>query len=148
MRPSLLPSGLSALKYLTTVATLRCPVSAIVLGSGMFWRPASGTKPALSECAEKLPSTPARAQRSLAVSGKNRHYELASIMRRDFNVTAARCGWGDNAEDIIGELLAMVEPAIENVEKQLPAGFPEDVAHAIFEGIRSQAKRLQEQPPS
>jgi serine/threonine-protein kinase HipA len=88
-----------------------------------------------------------RAKLAMAVSGKNRHYELASIMRRHFNATAARCGWGDNAEDVIGELLAKVAPAIERVAKQLPEGFPDDVAHAIFEGIRSQAKRLQEQPP-
>lgn len=89
-----------------------------------------------------------RAKLAMAVSGKNRHYELASIMRRHFNVTAARSGWGDNAEDIIDELLTRVEPAIESVARQLPVGFPEDVAAAIFEGIRSQAKRLQEQPPT
>lgn len=89
-----------------------------------------------------------RAKLAMAVSGKNRHYELANIMRRHFNATAARCGWGDNAEDVIGELLAKAEPAIESVAKQLPTGFPEDVAHAIFKGIRSQAKRLQEQPPT
>lgn len=88
-----------------------------------------------------------RAKLAMAVSGKNRHYEIAQIMRRHFNATAARCGWGDNAEDLMGELLARVEPAIEDVASQLPAGFPEEVAGAIFEGMRSQAKRLQEQPP-
>ena len=67
-------------------------------------------------------------------------------MRRHFNVTAARSGWGDNAEDIIDELLAKVEDAIEAVAQQLPPGFPEDVASAIFEGLRTQARRLQEQP--
>lgn len=35
-----------------TVATLWWPVIAIVSGSGMFCRPASVTKPALSECAK------------------------------------------------------------------------------------------------
>jgi serine/threonine-protein kinase HipA len=89
-----------------------------------------------------------RAKLAMAVSGKNRHHELAKIMRRHFNATAARCGWGDNAEGVIGELLAAVEPAIDSVARQLPSGFPEDVAHAIFQGMRSQAKRLQEQPPT
>lgn len=83
---------------------------------------------------------------AMAVSGKNRHYNLATIMRRHFNATAARCGWAETAEDIIAELLAKVENAIEAASKQLPDGFPEDVATAIFEGMRSQAKRLQEQP--
>lgn len=86
------------------------------------------------------------ARLAMAVSGKNRHYHLASIMRRHFNATAARCGWGDNAEDIVGELLAKVEGAIDTVATQLPQGFPEDVATAIFEGMRAQAGRLQEQP--
>jgi serine/threonine-protein kinase HipA len=43
-------------------------------------------------------------------------------------------------------LLAKVEGAIEAVAQQLPPGFPEDVASAIFEGLRTQARRLQEQP--
>lgn len=86
------------------------------------------------------------AKLAMAVSGKNRHYHLATVMRRHFNATAARCGWGENAEDIIGELLAKVDGSIEAVAKQLPPGFPEDVATAIFEGMRTQARRLQEQP--
>ena len=83
---------------------------------------------------------------AMAVSGKNRHYNLATVMRRHFNATAAKCGWGETAEDMIGELLTKVDDAIESVSKQLPDGFPEDVATAIFEGMRSQAKQLQEQP--
>lgn len=86
------------------------------------------------------------AKLAMAVSGKNRHYHLATIMRRHFNATAAKCGWGENVEDIIGELLSKVDGAIETVAKQLPPGFPEDVATAIFNGMRTQAKRLQEQP--
>lgn len=86
------------------------------------------------------------AKLAMAVSGKNRHYHLATVMRRHFNATAAKCGWGENAEDIIGELLSKVDGAIETVAKQLPPGFPEDVATAIFKGMRTQARRLQEQP--
>jgi len=86
------------------------------------------------------------AKLAMAVSGTQRHYNLASIMRRHFNATAARCGWGDDAEDIIGELLAKVEGAVDAVAKQLPEGFPDDVATAIFEGMRTQARRLEAQP--
>ncbi len=39
-----------------------------------------------------------------------------------------------------------VESAIDTVATQLPQGFPEDVATTIFEGMRTQARRLQEQP--
>jgi serine/threonine-protein kinase HipA len=86
------------------------------------------------------------ARLAMAVSGKNRHYHLSNILRRHFNATAARCGWGDHAEDIIGELLAKMDGAIETVARQLPSGFPDDVASAMFEGMRAQARRLQEQP--
>lgn len=47
---------------------------------------------------------------------------------------------------VIGELLATLEPAIVSAARQLPVGFREGVAHAIFEGMRSQAKRLRGQP--
>ncbi|GAB1386385.1 hypothetical protein MASR1M59_15330 [Melaminivora sp.] len=86
------------------------------------------------------------AKLAMALSGRNRHYDLATIMRRHFNATAAKCGWGENAEDIISELLARVEPAIEAVTRQLPPGFPQDVSTAIFEGVRKQVKRLEGQP--
>lgn len=80
------------------------------------------------------------AELAMAVSGKIRHYELATIMRGHFNVTAARCGWGASAENILAELLARLEPAIAAVTLQIPADFPQDVAEAIFEGVRRQAQ--------
>ena len=86
------------------------------------------------------------AKLAMAVSGKNRHYELATILRRHFNATAAKCGWGANAEDIMSELIARIEPAIAAVTERLPASFPHDVAEAIFGGVRKQVERLQAQP--
>lgn len=47
---------------------------------------------------------------------------------------------------MIGELLGKVEGAIDSVAGQLPLGFPPDVAAAIFEGVKVQAQRLQEEP--
>lgn len=88
------------------------------------------------------------AKLAMAISGGNRHYAMATILRRHFNATAAKCGWGENAEDIISELLARVEVAISAVAAQLPLGFPADVAETIFSGMRLQAKRLREQPPT
>ncbi len=86
------------------------------------------------------------AKLAMAVSGKNRHYELATIMRRHFNASAAKCGWGADAEDIMSELLARVEPAIDAVTRQMPVDFPQDVAEAVFDGVRKQVQRLQAQP--
>jgi len=84
----------------------------------------------------------------MAVSGRNRHYEIATMMRRHFNATAAKCGWGANAEDIIEGLLSKVEPAIAIVEGQITGDFPEDVAALIFAGVRKQVQRLAAQPSS
>lgn len=86
------------------------------------------------------------AKLAMAVSSKNRHYALATIMRRHFNATAAKCGWGENAEDIISELLDRVESAIAAVTRQMPVDFPQDVAEAIIAGVRKQVQRLQAQP--
>ena len=87
------------------------------------------------------------AKLAMALSGKNRHYHLAGILRRHFSTTAAKCGWGEDAEDIINELLARVDGAIDTVAGRLPPGFPQDVATAIFNGVREQAQRLREQAP-
>ena len=76
------------------------------------------------------------AKLAMAVSGKNRHYEVATILRRHFNATAARCGWGANAEDILAELPARVEPAIAAL---LPDDLP-ITCKAIGILIRSTAK--------
>jgi len=100
--------------------------------------------PIMGKKGDQLPLQSAKL--AMAMMGHNRHYHLAAIMRRHFNHTAARCGWGDDAEDIIQELLDRVEPAIAAVEKRLPTDFPEPVAVAIFKGMRSQAKKLREQP--
>lgn len=86
------------------------------------------------------------AKLAMAVSGKNRHYALATIMRRHFNATAVKCGWGENAEEIISELLNRMELAIAVVTRQMPVDFPLDVAELIIEGVRKQAQRLQAQP--
>lgn len=94
----------------------------------------------------KSPLAWRNARLAMAVSGKNRHDGQATILRHHFNTMAARCGWGANAEDILAELLARVEPAIAAVTLQIPADFPHDVAEAIFEGVRTQAQRLQGQP--
>ncbi|GAC1525902.1 MAG: type II toxin-antitoxin system HipA family toxin [Ramlibacter sp.] len=86
-----------------------------------------------------------KAKLAMAISGKSRHYELNSVKRRHFNATAARCGWGENCEDIITEVLANVESAIESASSQIPPGFPDDVARAITDGLRSQATKLRAQ---
>lgn len=101
--------------------------------------------PIIGEGRNQLPWR--RARLAMAMTGRNRRYEICNILRRHFNATAQRCGWGDSAQDIIEDLLARLEPAIEGAAAQLPAGFPQGVASAIFDGMRAQAARLRAQPP-
>jgi len=59
-----------------------------------------------------------------------------------------RLGWAESAEDIIGQTLGAPEGAIERTAAELPANCPPEMADAIFRGARSQARRLEAQPPA
>lgn len=44
------------------------------------------------------------AKLAMAVYGKNRPDRLATIVRRHFNATAVRCGWGEYAEGVVNSI--------------------------------------------
>ncbi|AZG11183.1 type II toxin-antitoxin system HipA family toxin [Pigmentiphaga sp. H8] len=83
---------------------------------------------------------------AMALPGKNKHYKLAEVQRRHFNNTARLCGYGPDMEQIIGETLANVDGALEDVGNKLPAGFPADVFESIASGMRQSAARLAAMP--
>jgi len=81
------------------------------------------------------------------VAGKNRHYLMKDIQRRNFNAMAVRCFYGADAEPLIGRLIDATPAAIDTVSASLPADFPARVAERIFDGLRSSAQRLAAMPP-
>jgi len=83
---------------------------------------------------------------AMALPGKNKHYKLAEVQRRHFNSTARLCGYGPDMEQIIGETLANVDGALEDVGNRLPAGFPADVFESIASGMRQSAARMADMP--
>jgi len=87
-----------------------------------------------------------KAKLAMAVSGKNRHYKLMEIQRRHFNAMAPSCGYGQSAEPLIERILERVPGAIEEVNAQLPAGFPQRVVDAIFTGLQDAAAALRQMP--
>jgi serine/threonine-protein kinase HipA len=87
-----------------------------------------------------------KAKLAMAVTGKNRHYLLKDIQRRHFNAMAPKCGYGENAEPLIEEILERVPGAVAEVAAKLPAGFPQRVADKILGGIRDAAGRLAAMP--
>lgn len=46
------------------------------------------------------------------------------------------------AEQVIEELIAQTDAVVDQVSGFVPAGFPADVAEAIFAGLKAQATRL------
>lgn len=88
-----------------------------------------------------------RAKLAMAWRSENAHYRISEIQRRHINRVAAKLGVGRNAEDIVEELLANTPKAIDKVDKQLPNGFPEEVAARIFSGLTGSANRLRNMHP-
>jgi serine/threonine-protein kinase HipA len=88
-----------------------------------------------------------KAKLAMAVVGKNRHYLMKDIQRRNFNAMASRCFYGPDAEPLIGRLIEATPAAIDTVTVTLPAGFPARVAERVFGGLRASAERLAAMPP-
>jgi serine/threonine-protein kinase HipA len=82
-----------------------------------------------------------KARLAMALRSKSAHWALQDLRARHWDGVAKLAGLGD-ARALCDELLAQLPGVLDSVEAQLPAGFPEHVAHAIFEGVRSTAKRL------
>ncbi|MGC2945081.1 type II toxin-antitoxin system HipA family toxin [Burkholderia ambifaria] len=86
---------------------------------------------------------PRRARLAMAVCGKNRHYVIADIQPRHWIAQGARVGLTeDEVRAAMAAVAARTEPAIANVASRIPADFPADVADAIFDGMRRQARKF------
>jgi serine/threonine-protein kinase HipA len=85
---------------------------------------------------------------AMAVEGNSRHYHWQEIARRHYNGMAGRCGLGADAEHLIEPLIAQTPQVIEQVQSQLPKGFPAWLADAVFKGLSSSAKQLTKMPPT
>ena len=88
-----------------------------------------------------------QAKVAMALYGKNKHYRLKDIQRRHFNGTAAMYFQRPNAEDLIAQVLAHTQMAIDNVAARLPAQFPGRVAESIFKGLLYSAQSLERMSP-
>lgn len=79
---------------------------------------------------------------AMALIGKNRHYKWSDLQRRHFDSTAKACGLEAAGKAIIENVLVMTPKVIERVSDSLPRGYPESVANAILNGLRSTAQCL------
>ncbi|OLF60223.1 serine/threonine protein kinase [Aeromonas veronii] len=84
-----------------------------------------------------------KAKMAMALQGRNRQYHFAMIQPRHFISTAAHVGFSqDAAAQLMLDMAAKTEAVIATVAAELPAGFPEPISNAIFNGLSSQAARI------
>ncbi len=92
--------------------------------------------------------SPRELKLAMALVGKNRHYEAERIQRRHFNSTAKRFGYGESAEPLMQELVGRTPAVIDQVQRDLPAGFSQEVADKVLGGLQSAARALEGMPAS
>ncbi|NIE83639.1 MULTISPECIES: type II toxin-antitoxin system HipA family toxin [unclassified Burkholderia] len=87
---------------------------------------------------------PQRIRMAMAVCGTNRHYAWHEILNRHWLAQGRRCGMPEaTVLRIIERLVATTPRVIATVSALLPRDFPADLADAVFEGLRKQARKLE-----
>jgi serine/threonine-protein kinase HipA len=84
---------------------------------------------------------------AMALLGKSRHYVARKIMRRHFNSTAKKVGYGDSAEPLLQDFITRTPTVVDKVRADLPAGFSEKVADKILGGLLDAASALERMGP-
>lgn len=90
--------------------------------------------------------SPRELKLAMALVGKSRHYEAEHIQRRHFNSTARRFGYAETAEPLLQELIARTPVVVDQVQRELPAGFSHAVADRVLTGLQSAARALERMP--
>jgi serine/threonine-protein kinase HipA len=78
---------------------------------------------------------------AMALRSRNTHYEIHTIRARHWHDLAMKNG-GPRVWEAMHGLVDGVAQALDNVEMQLPRGFPERIWDPISNGMRSQAKKF------
>jgi serine/threonine-protein kinase HipA len=84
-----------------------------------------------------------KAKLAMAIRGRSAHWKLADILPRHWDLVAKLAGLG-TAEALRAEVIDTLPHVIASVQAQLPAHFPEQVANAVFDGMKANALRLAE----
>lgn len=84
---------------------------------------------------------------AMSLLGKSRHYLARGIMRRHFNSTARKVGYGESAEPLLQDVIARTPVIVDKVRADLPAGFSEKVADKILGGLLDAARALERMGP-
>lgn len=90
---------------------------------------------------------PKKLKLAMALRGTSKHYRIAEIERRHFNLTARACGLGADMESIVDEVIGKTPNVIEQVEGKLPKDFPASLFDSVTTGLRKAGKRLEAMQP-
>ena len=87
--------------------------------------------------------SPYKVRMAMGLWGKNKHYLWKNMQKQHLLTTGIACGLSESVcVEIIDAMIGKTSDVIDLVSGQLPAGFPAQVADAIFEGVRLRAKVL------
>jgi serine/threonine-protein kinase HipA len=82
---------------------------------------------------------------AMALGGKRKHYRIAEIRRRHFDVIARLCGLGENMDRVVSEVIEKTPSVIQRVGGALPKDFPEEIFDSISSGLARTARELETQ---
>ena len=89
---------------------------------------------------------PRDAKLAMAIRGSTNYYDVYRIQRRHWSAMARHVQLGaQSAERIIEDLLVETPQVVQQAYRRLPAGFPQEVADSILQGMLRQLQILQGQ---
>ena len=86
--------------------------------------------------------SPFKARLALALRAKNPHYQLATIQTRHWRALALQTGVADAFDGMLA-LVGGAPSALQRVEHELPADFPEPLWLAVKAGVLAQCERFE-----
>jgi len=100
--------------------------------------------PIIGKKANELPLEKVRL--AMALPGQRPHYLLKSIQRRHFDMLAKRMGVEAEADRLVAEMAEKTPAVIDEVQRGLPKGFPQELLDRVLKGLAKSAQLLPKLP--
>ena len=79
---------------------------------------------------------------AMALPGERPRYHLQSIQRRHFEALAKKLGLEAQAETLINDMVARTSAVVDEIQRRLPKGFPQELLDRVLGGLRKAHTRL------
>jgi serine/threonine-protein kinase HipA len=80
---------------------------------------------------------------AMALHGKNTHYAWHEIMPRHWFDESGKVDFPDSEmQTIVDQVIEAMDDVISDVSSRLPAGFPQEIADPIFNGMKTAARKF------